>query len=202
MARPKATESLRKARREQIQKAALKVFSEKGYHATGIADIAAEVNLGHGTFYRYFANKLDIMLSLIEDILIQMKDIAEEEIYLKATSRAEYLQAMYMIAMKYSSIFLSSPAIVKIFFREAHADPAIAKEIELTLQYFHSVTEKFLTHGRKLNLIDPELNLPDSARLINAMIFETLRSFSEEDTLSATRMVQTIIRLIPNALQL
>ena len=37
-------------RRRQILQAAEKVFSEKGYHQTNIADIARELKIGHGTF--------------------------------------------------------------------------------------------------------------------------------------------------------
>ena len=48
-------------RRQQILSAAFKVFAELGYHNAGIADIAREVGTGHGTFYRYFANKRDIL---------------------------------------------------------------------------------------------------------------------------------------------
>src|SRR5581483_1391867 len=40
--------------RREIIDAAFTCFAENGYHATGIADIAARLGIGHGTFYRYF----------------------------------------------------------------------------------------------------------------------------------------------------
>src|SRR4051794_31577342 len=52
-------------RRRQILDAASKVFAELGYHNAGIADIAREVGAGHGTFYRYFANKRDILAHVL-----------------------------------------------------------------------------------------------------------------------------------------
>ena len=51
-------------RTKEILDAAYKVFSEKGYHDAGIADIAAELQIGHGTIYRYFKNKADIAWSV------------------------------------------------------------------------------------------------------------------------------------------
>src|SRR5690242_13970166 len=57
---------LAERRRQEITTAAFKVFAERGYHATGIADIARELGLGHGTFYRYFANKRDIVTRVVE----------------------------------------------------------------------------------------------------------------------------------------
>ena len=47
--------------REEIVDAAFAEFAERGYHDTGIADIARRLGIGHGTFYRYFENKRDIL---------------------------------------------------------------------------------------------------------------------------------------------
>ena len=60
------------ARRDEILKAATKVFADKGYHETGIADIAAEMGSGHGTFYRYFKNKRDIFVHVIQEAADQI----------------------------------------------------------------------------------------------------------------------------------
>ena len=44
--------------------AAHRVFSERGYEATGTPEIAAEAGVAVGTFYRYFDDKLDCYLEL------------------------------------------------------------------------------------------------------------------------------------------
>jgi AcrR family transcriptional regulator len=44
------------ARRSQILEAAYRAFASKGYRDTMVADIAQKLGIGHGTFYRYFAN--------------------------------------------------------------------------------------------------------------------------------------------------
>ena len=54
--------------RRDIIEAAFACFAENGYHATGIADIAARLGIGHGTFYRYFENKRDIVDHVINDL--------------------------------------------------------------------------------------------------------------------------------------
>ena len=53
--------------RREIIDAAFDCFAEQGYHATGIADIATRLGIGHGTFYRYFENKRDLVVKVIED---------------------------------------------------------------------------------------------------------------------------------------
>ena len=51
-------------RREQILKAAVKVFGERGYYQATITDVANEAGVAHGTVYLYFHNKAEILQSL------------------------------------------------------------------------------------------------------------------------------------------
>src|SRR5258708_7810985 len=60
------TEELIERRRREIIEAAYEVFSPRGYSAAGIADIAERLGMGHGTFYRYFKNKRDILDQVVD----------------------------------------------------------------------------------------------------------------------------------------
>lgn len=55
-------------RRKHIMGVAARVFAEKGYYATTIADIAQSAGIAKGTIYWYFNNKRTIMLSILDDI--------------------------------------------------------------------------------------------------------------------------------------
>src|SRR5260370_37466676 len=59
-------EALVERRRREIIEAAFEVFSTRGYSAAGIADIAERLGMGHGTFYRYFKNKRDILDAVVD----------------------------------------------------------------------------------------------------------------------------------------
>jgi AcrR family transcriptional regulator len=59
---------LREEQREKILDAARKVFARKGIAAT-MADVATEAGVSQGLAYRYFANKEEIVTSLIEQAL-------------------------------------------------------------------------------------------------------------------------------------
>lgn len=52
-------------RREQILKAAVAVFGDRGYANATISDIANEAGVAHGTVYLYFHNKAEIFQSLV-----------------------------------------------------------------------------------------------------------------------------------------
>ncbi|NUS43571.1 MAG: TetR/AcrR family transcriptional regulator [Mycobacteriaceae bacterium] len=66
-------------RRRELVEAAYTVFARKGYAATGVADIVAELGVGRGTFYRYFDNKRDILVSVLDFGLDRMMTAVFEQ---------------------------------------------------------------------------------------------------------------------------
>ena len=56
--------------KENLLKAALAMYARKGYHKTTVDEIAAEAGLSTGIAYRYFKNKKDILLSVINSFVI------------------------------------------------------------------------------------------------------------------------------------
>src|SRR5919201_6653515 len=53
-------------RGEQVYTAALRLFREKGYHATSMQDIAAEVGLYKGSLYHYIGSKDELLAQVFE----------------------------------------------------------------------------------------------------------------------------------------
>lgn len=60
--------------RERILQAALTCFSNKGYHQTTTDEIVAASGLGKGTLYRYFENKQDLFMSLIDWFMFEIDE--------------------------------------------------------------------------------------------------------------------------------
>lgn len=53
-------------RQAQIMEIALRLFSNKGYHATSIDDIITEAGIVKGTFYLHFESKHNLLESIID----------------------------------------------------------------------------------------------------------------------------------------
>jgi AcrR family transcriptional regulator len=74
--------NLAKDQREaDIKKAALKIFSAKGYHRSTMAEIAVEAGYGKGTIYWYWKSKEDLYFALISDLhneILELVDGARE----------------------------------------------------------------------------------------------------------------------------
>lgn len=54
---------------EEIVEAAAKIFSQKGYEATSLQDIANTVGILKGSMYYYFKNKEDLLFELVQRAL-------------------------------------------------------------------------------------------------------------------------------------
>jgi AcrR family transcriptional regulator len=72
---PSKRERQREERRRQILNAALTVFSQKGYHATNVSDVAAQAGVSQGTIYWYFESKDELFQAAL---LSTFMDIEEE----------------------------------------------------------------------------------------------------------------------------
>lgn len=57
----------KEARPEEITAAALELFSERGYAATRLEDVAARAGVSKGTLYLYFANKEELFKAVLRE---------------------------------------------------------------------------------------------------------------------------------------
>jgi AcrR family transcriptional regulator len=55
-----------KERREQLMTCAARLFADRGYHPTSVADIVAALGVGKGVFYWYFASKEELLTELLK----------------------------------------------------------------------------------------------------------------------------------------
>jgi AcrR family transcriptional regulator len=53
-------------RRDQLMVCAARLFAERGYHPTSVADIVAALGVGKGVFYWYFASKDELLTELLK----------------------------------------------------------------------------------------------------------------------------------------
>ena len=61
-------------RQKEIALAAVKLFEQKGYHATSVQDIADEVGLQKGSLYHYIHSKEDLLLQIAHEAITQFND--------------------------------------------------------------------------------------------------------------------------------
>ncbi|MCA9479776.1 MAG: helix-turn-helix transcriptional regulator, partial [Nitrospira sp.] len=68
------------ARREEILSAAEGLFSQNGFFKTSMAEIAEAAQFAMGTLYKFFKNKEDIYISLVESKVEEMLHQLEQAV--------------------------------------------------------------------------------------------------------------------------
>lgn len=60
--------------KKKVLLAALKLFADKGFHATTTAKIAQQAGVSEGTIYKYFTSKENLLTELLSPMLNTIKD--------------------------------------------------------------------------------------------------------------------------------
>lgn len=60
---------------QDVQRAAVQLFAERGFAATGIRDIGREVNLNSATLYHYTGSKEDLLVTIMRSALQELLDV-------------------------------------------------------------------------------------------------------------------------------
>ena len=89
-------------REDQVRAAALRLFREKGYHATSMRDIASEVGINKGSLYSYIRSKEDLLIPVFEQamavLLAQIEQITADS-SLRPTERLARAIHAHVIAV-------------------------------------------------------------------------------------------------------
>jgi AcrR family transcriptional regulator len=80
-------------RRAALVRAAIDVFSAKGYHASRVADVAQAAGISQGTVYNYVGSKEDLLYMVCEDHLRGYERIVASAMA-KVTEPRERLEAL------------------------------------------------------------------------------------------------------------
>jgi AcrR family transcriptional regulator len=161
-------------RREQILDGATRVFAEKGYHEAGIADIATDLGIGHGTFYRYFANKKDIVDQAVEWAVRQINDTLLPEDPSASTTLADHRAQIERIYMRLFMLQDQHPQLIRFLYRQA-TDPAM---LTLAHDAFLGYAARFIRTGIQKEFLRPDIDVEIASQALVAVVFDVMRRSS------------------------
>ena len=197
-------ESLSRAERKKLElrreiiDAAFDCFAEQGYHATGIADIATRLGIGHGTFYRYFENKRDIVEHVISDLIERILGALTDENAPDAVSTlAEYRIQSARIGDRLSQIFSADIRVPRMLFVDAPGiDKAMADRILGVYELATTLTAAYLSHGVERGYLHADLDIDNTARAINGMIVGSVIAGMHNPDLDQKQLAEAMRRVM------
>lgn len=144
--------------RSKIIHQALKLFSEKGYDATGVAAICQGSEVSKGAFYHHFPSKQAIFLELLREWLQNL----DRELGRAMSTSSNVPDGLLSMATEMRGVFAAADGRLPLFlefWQQARRDPAVWKEFIAPYrryrEFFSQIVQKGIDEG-SLRKIDPE----------------------------------------------
>ncbi|OJU29883.1 MAG: hypothetical protein BGN94_13260 [Rhizobiales bacterium 68-8] len=120
-------------------RAARTVFAEKGYHDALISDIAERAGMVEGNIYRFFTNKRDLLVRVVEDWFEEIIVNDDEQF---AGIRGVWNRIRFVVHQHLVTI-RREPSLSRLFFQELRSDPAYRQTrlFELNQIYTHRMID-------------------------------------------------------------
>ncbi|NTU60579.1 MAG: TetR/AcrR family transcriptional regulator [Deltaproteobacteria bacterium] len=143
--RPTAHQDRKAGRQRAILSAAVRAFSELGYHGCTVSRIAREAGVADGTLYLYFRGKEDLLVSSFEHVLEEM--LAEMD---RRTGAAPDAEQKLRAATECHFEFLENdPHLARFLqFQLRQPDDAIRKAIATPLGRYARRIEAIIDQGK------------------------------------------------------
>lgn len=165
-------ERLRQQTENEILQAAFETFSEKGYHQTAISDIAQKIGMGHGTFYRYFKNKRDMIERVFEWKMEEITSLLMNENAPDAVdSMQDYIDQVHRIKRRlidYSRANLNAIRLLLITSMSVDAD--LSQKVYELIRFGGLLCSGYMKNGVIKDIFRPDLNCEGTADAIVSMI--------------------------------
>jgi AcrR family transcriptional regulator len=102
-------------KQKEIALAAVKLFEQKGYHATSVQDIADEVGLQKGSLYHYIHSKEDLLLQIAHQAITDFNQRLERVLASNMSAKEKLVQAIE----NHLSVSISNLQTTTVLLREA-----------------------------------------------------------------------------------
>ena len=169
--RPRSDE-LTARRRQELVEAAYAVFAEKGYIAAGVPDIVTRLDIAHGTFYRYFTSKRDILDHVVDAAVERfMAETLAAAPPSSAMTADDFVDQLRAVLHRTFTLAETEPGLVQVILLEATSiDEELTDRLMSLMDMFTAMTATYLEHGVRAGFLRADLDPQVAARVLGALM--------------------------------
>jgi AcrR family transcriptional regulator len=153
--------------REGIIEAAARIFSEKGFHATSMQNIADAVNLQKASLYHHFTSKQEILA----DILDYALDLINNRLEIVLSQTLSPDEKLHQAMVSYFQTITENRNLSAVLLLELRSlDPELKTRLATRREKFESLWRDLIVDGKKqgvFNNVDPSLTVNGILGLMN-----------------------------------
>ncbi|MED1791827.1 TetR/AcrR family transcriptional regulator [Brevibacillus nitrificans] len=123
-------------KQRSILRASIKLFAEKGFHASSTAEIAKEAGVAEGTIFRHYKSKKDILLAVVAPVLVKfagpfiLKDVRE---IFREQAKKPFAQIAQELYRNRLDLIVSNERTIRILLQEAFFHDEIREALIATV---------------------------------------------------------------------
>jgi TetR/AcrR family transcriptional regulator len=145
--------------RQEMLAAALKLFSERGYHSVSMHEIAEEAEFAIGTLYKFFKNKEELYKILV----LELTDRFHETLTRALQEPGDEIERLRNYVKAKGELFRANMSMIRLYFAETRGasfnvmalDSKIRQRYYQLLQALASVFERGIRRKRFKKIADP-----------------------------------------------
>ncbi len=178
--------------RERLFRAALNLFTQKGFTETTVEDITEAADVGKGTFFNYFPSKDHILLAFVEMQLGKL-EAAIEMARQTDEPMPEFLRSL---GIRMSQEPTRNPAIIRALL-QAYLSTTPVREAMMDLQKrMHGLHTQMIQLGQDRGEIRNDLPAAEIACVFRQTIFGTLLIWSLYGDATLHSRIETAFNLL------
>lgn len=179
-------------RRQELLRAARKIFATQGYHRAKVDDIVAEARVAKGTFYLYFPDKRSVFVELVDTLFAQIHNAI-----LRVDVAADVAEQVRHNIRAVLGVLLDEPETSTILMTHAAGlDPDFAAMIDGFYAGVRTLLEESLRDGQQLGIVAPGDTSLQATFLVGALKETLLAMTARPDPPGRERVVEELYRLL------
>ncbi len=150
-------------KRDRILRAAVKIFSRKGFFNSKVSEIARAASVADGTIYLYFRNKDDLLISLFEE---KMGEVVAD-VRRRIASGGNALEKLKIFIENHMDLLERESALVEVIQVELRQSTKFLKDYT-PVKFFEylDVISDILEEGKREGVLRSDLNVSVARRAV------------------------------------
>ncbi|MGB3097180.1 MAG: TetR/AcrR family transcriptional regulator [Candidatus Deferrimicrobiaceae bacterium] len=151
------------AKRERILRAAIKIFSQKGFFSSKVSEIARSAGVADGTIYLYFKNKDDLLISLFEEKMAEVVADVREQV----AAGDGALPRLRIFIENHMNLLVREAGLIEVLQVELRQSNKFMKEyVPVKFLEYLDVISEILEQGIREGTFRQELNVAVARRAV------------------------------------
>jgi TetR/AcrR family transcriptional regulator, transcriptional repressor for nem operon len=156
---------------ETVVDGAVRVFRERGYHATSVGDLSEATGLTAGSLYKAFGDKRGVFLAAYDHYVSTRNAELRQRLAKQPNAREKIRAVLHFYAeSSHGSEGRRGCLVVSSATALATFDEEIAMRIEVTMRHSEDMLRDLLQQGQKDGSIAAEIQVPAMARTLLALL--------------------------------